>query len=93
MLDELHQPFVVQGIEEPTDVCVEHPVHLSLRDAHPERVQRIMLAASWAEAVREAEEVLLVDVIQDRHHGLLDDLVFERRDAQRTHAPVGLGYV
>src|SRR5690606_5597010 len=27
MLDESHQPPVVDGIEEPTDVQVEHPVH------------------------------------------------------------------
>src|SRR5438034_11105692 len=28
VLDELHEPSVVDGIEESTDVDVEHPVHL-----------------------------------------------------------------
>ena len=31
----LHQPFVVDGVEEVTDVCVEHPVHLLPHDAPP----------------------------------------------------------
>ena len=34
VLDELHQPAVVDGIEEPTDVHVEHPVHLPCQQAH-----------------------------------------------------------
>jgi RHS repeat-associated protein len=38
VLDELHQPPVVDGIEEPTDVQVEHPVHLPRQQARVERV-------------------------------------------------------
>ena len=36
-----------------------------------------MLAASRAEAVREAQKVLLVNLVEGGNHGLLDDLVFQ----------------
>jgi len=49
-----------------------------------------MRAATRPEAVREAQEVDLVDLVEHRHHGLLDDLVLQGRDAQRSHPPVGL---
>jgi RNA-directed DNA polymerase len=49
---------------------------------------------TWAEyetgPVRKAFEVDLVYLIEDRHHGLLNDFVLPRRDAQRTLPPVGL---
>src|SRR5207245_4963185 len=60
VLDKLHQPSVVDGIKEPTDVQVEHPVHLSGQQSGVERIQRVVRAASWPEAIREAEEVGLV---------------------------------
>ena len=37
-------------------------------------------------------EVDLIDLVEDRHHGLLHDFVFQRRDAQRTFPPVSLRY-
>src|SRR5438552_15662932 len=88
MLDELHCPFVAQVIEEATDVGIEHPVHPLPLDA--QRVQRLMRAATGTEPVRKALEVDLIDLVEDRHHGLLNDLVFQRRDAQRTLPPVSL---
>src|SRR5712691_10639186 len=90
MLDELHGPFVAQVIEEATDVGIEHPVHPLPLDAHRQRVQRLMRAATGTEPVRKALEVDLIDLVEDRHHGLLNDLVIQRRDAQRTLPPVGL---
>src|SRR5712691_5642333 len=33
VLDELHQPLVVHGLEKPTDVGIEHPVHLPRQNA------------------------------------------------------------
>jgi len=51
MLDKLDQPAVVDGIEEPTDVRIEHPVHLPIRDSDRQRIERIMRAAPWPEAV------------------------------------------
>ena len=56
----------------------------------PERVQRVVLAAPGPEPVREAQEVLLVDRVEDRHDRLLDDLVLQGRDAQRSLSPVRL---
>ncbi len=58
-----------------------------------------MRAASRSKPVRKAPKVHLVDLVEDGHHGLLDDLIFQRCDAQRTlpsvflldvHSPRGL---
>ena len=55
-----------------------------------QRVQRLMRAATGPEPVRKAFEVDLIDLVEDRHHGLLNDFVLQRRDAQRTLPPVSL---
>src|SRR5271157_3344185 len=52
-----------------------------------------MRAATGPEAVRKAFEVGLVNLVEDRHHSLLDDLVLQRRDAQGALPPIGLRYV
>jgi hypothetical protein len=65
-------------------VHVEYPVHFLSSDAYIKRIQRPMLAASGAEPVGEAPKVFLVNLIEDRHHSALDNLVFQRRDSQRT---------
>src|SRR6266446_7833884 len=57
MLDELHRPFVAQVIEEATNVGIEYPVHSLPLDAHRQRVQRLMRAATGTEPVRDALEV------------------------------------
>src|SRR5216684_1759529 len=90
MLNELHRPFVAQVIEEATDVGVEHPVHPLPLDAHRQRIKRLMRAASGTEPIRKALEVDLIDLVEDRHHSLLNDLVLQRCDAQRTLPPVSL---
>jgi hypothetical protein len=84
---------VVDGVEEPTDVGVEHPVHLLRPDPDREQVQRIMLATSGPEPVREPEEVDLVDGVQHLDHRALDDLVLQRCDPERPLPPVGFGDV
>jgi hypothetical protein len=53
-------------------------------------LQRIMLAASWPESVGETHEVLLVDRLQYRHDCLLDNLVLQAPDAQRSLRTVRL---
>src|SRR5215831_20098515 len=90
MLDELHRPCVAQVIEEATDVGIEHPVHPLPLDAHCQRVQRLVRAASGTKPVREAFEVDLIDLVEDRHHSLLNNFVFQRCDAQRTLPSVSL---
>ena len=48
-----------------------------------------MRATSRPEPIRKASEVHLVNLIEDGHHGLLDNLVLQRRDAQRTLPSIG----
>ncbi len=93
MLDELYRPLVIQVLEEAHNVGIEYPVHFLSLDAHRQSVERLMRAATGTEPVREAHEVDLVNLIEDRHHGLLDYLVLYSRDAQRTFRPVGLRYI
>src|ERR1700688_865619 len=88
MLDELHHPFVAQIIEEATDVGIKHPVHPLPPDAHRQRVQRLMRATTGTKPVREAFEVDLIYLVEDRHHSLLNYFVLQRCDAQRTLPPV-----
>ena len=82
MLEEAQNPAVAHGIKKALDVRVEHPAHLSPVDPGVQRVQRIMLATSGPESIGEAQEVCLVDCLQDEHDCLLDDLVLQAEDAQ-----------
>src|SRR3989338_1174167 len=50
-----------------------------------------MLTSPLPEAVREPEEVLLVDCIQYRCKGLLHNLVFQRCNPQRTQPAIRFG--
>ena len=54
-------------------------------------------ASCWTaprpEPVREPEEIFLVDRVQHLHHRALDDLVLQRRDAERALPAVRFGYV
>jgi hypothetical protein len=93
VLYELHQPFVVYGVEEPANVCVQHPVHPLPHDGYGQCVQRLMLAAPWPKPIRETAKVHLVNGVQHLDHGTLDNLVLERRNAERPLPPVRLRYV
>jgi hypothetical protein len=90
MFDELHQPCVVDRVEESTDVGVEHPVHAFPMESGRERVQRTMLAASGAKPIREPDEILLVDRVQHLDDRSLDDLVFQRRHSDRPLSAIRL---
>lgn len=50
----------------------------------------LMRAATGPKPIRKTFEVDLIDLVEDRHHGLLNDFVLQGRDAQRTLSPVGL---
>src|SRR5262245_51508998 len=91
VLDELHEPFVGDGIEVPTNVRIEHPVHLPPLDPDVERVQCIVRSALGPEPVGEADEVLLIDAVQDRDEGTLDQLVLQRGDPEWSLPSVRLG--
>src|SRR5467141_1056512 len=90
MLNELHKPFVGKSIEKAFDVQIEHPVHISRQQSGVERIQRLMLAASWSEPVRKSEKIRFVDSLQHLDRRALDDFVFQRRDPERSLPPVGL---
>jgi hypothetical protein len=49
-----------------------------------------MRAAPAAEPLGEALEVDLIDSVEDRHHGLLNDFLLECRNVQRALPPVSL---
>ena len=52
VLQEADDPLLGNLREERPDVGVENVVHLSAADPDDQRIQRIMLAASWPEPVR-----------------------------------------
>jgi hypothetical protein len=83
VLDEADQPLVPDAVEERLDIGIHDPVHLLALDRHRHCVQRSMLAAPRPEPVAEPEEVFLIDGIQHLGHGPLDDLVLQRRYAER----------
>jgi hypothetical protein len=93
VLHEADQVRVVHHIEEAGDVGIQDPAHRRALDRHRQGIQRIVLAASRPETVAEAAEVLLVAGVQRFDRRPLDDLVLQRRDAERPLPPVRLGYV
>src|ERR1700737_1981859 len=84
MLHELDQPTLVEVIEKSSNVRIKHVVHLLLQERVRQRIQRLMLAASRAKTVREAEKVFLVNLVEDGDHGMLDKFVFDSRDCKWT---------
>src|SRR6516162_2883630 len=52
-----------------------------------------MRAATASESVRKAWEVALINLVEDRHHGLLNHLVLQCCDAPRALPPIGLRYI
>jgi hypothetical protein len=84
MLDELDHPRFVEVIEEALDVGIKYVVHLPFHERVGQRIQRLVLAASRTKSIREAEEVLPIDLAEDGDHCVLDDLVFQCGDPERT---------
>ncbi len=91
VLEELHQPLPVDGVEKPGNVDIQHPVHLPRQQARIERVQRMMLATPRAEPVRKPEEINFVDSIQHFDRRPLDHFVLQHGHAQRSVPTVRLG--
>jgi hypothetical protein len=48
-----------------------------------------MLAAPRTETIGEPHKILFVNLVEDRHHRLLNDLIFQGCDAQGTLPPIG----
>ena len=89
MLHKFHGPFVAHVVKEPTDVRIEYPIHTLSLDAHIQRVQRLVWTAPRAKPIRESPKVHLIDLVEDSDYRVLDDLIFQRRDAQRPLPAIG----
>jgi len=76
-----------------SNVGVKNVVHLLLQERIRQRIQRLMLAAPRAKPVGKAEKVLLVDLVEDGDHGLLDKFVFDSRDREWTLPSICFLYV
>jgi hypothetical protein len=59
---------------------VQNVVHLLRYEGERLRIQRVMLAAPRAEAIRDSEKVLFIDLIEDGSHGVLDELIFQGKN-------------
>ena len=74
-------------------IGVKHIVHLPFQERVGERIQRFVLAVPRAESIREAEKVLFIDLVEDGNHGVLNDLIFQRRDSEWTFPSIFFLYV
>src|SRR5688572_19644260 len=80
---------MIDGVEERLDICVEHPAN-SLVDRRGQRIERVVCRPLRSETVRKPDEFCLQDRLQHHPRRLLDDLVFQRRDAERPRLPITL---
>ena len=83
-LDELPKMAVVQRIEELADIDFQYPSAVRVHGLLPQSLQRLMGAPTGPEAERAIDKVLLVDRSQQHHHRTLENLVLQRRDADRA---------
>jgi hypothetical protein len=84
VLQELHDPVVLDGVEETADVRIEDPVHLLHRDPGRQSIQRIVLTSLGSKSVREVLEVELVHAVEHLDGRALNNLVLQRRHAERS---------
>src|SRR5947207_7416780 len=84
MLQEADQPISAQPVEEASDIDIEDPVHLFPVDSNTQRIQRIVLTALRSEAIRESEEIFLVNPTEHCNCRPLDDFIFQCGDTQRS---------
>ena len=78
------QPVMFHGIEELTDVQIQHPVYLSRHNRRMQGIQCVMLTSSRSESIGKPQKISLVDLVQHRHHRLLYDFVLQTHNAQRS---------
>src|SRR6266571_8935341 len=78
-LDERHELAPHDGVEVALNVGFENIRHRSAANRADDGIERVVGTATGTEAVRAWEKVLLVDRIEHRDRGLLDDLVLQGR--------------
>ena len=74
----IHRP------EEVLDVQVDDPSSTELHQPTPQRIQRLVRTTPRPESVRALQKVLLVHRLQHHQHRALQDLVLQRRNADRA---------
>src|SRR5580693_2269809 len=87
VLDKLHQPSLIESVIKLPDVGIEHPAHFPRTDPNRQRVQRLVRATPRSESIRKSQEVLFLDRVQYLDRGTLDDLVFQRGNAEGPKLP------
>jgi hypothetical protein len=92
-LDEFEQPFMVDGVEKASDVRIERPIHFPFGQADVQGVQSVMRAAPRPESIGKAEEVRLINGVEDWRPRVLDEFVLQSGNAQGSHPAIGLGDV
>src|SRR5215471_2790593 len=92
MLHKLDQPTMLESVEKGSNIEIQNPVHFLAHDPDPQCIQRIVLAAPRPKTVAEAQKVLFPYLVEHCSHRVLDDLILQCRDTQRTLPPIGFGY-
>ena len=94
MLKEPDQPVPRHVVEEAANVGIDQPFGPTPFDPDHKRVQRIVRPSPGPEPIAEPRELRFVNRRKDRlRHRLLDDLVLQSGNAERSSAAIRLGYV
>ena len=80
-------------IEKAADIGVQNPIHLLTHDPDRESIQCILGTLPRPEPIREAYKVLFIDLLEDRSHCLLDNLVLQCGYSERALPPIWFRYV
>ena len=72
------------------DIVVENQFTPHGIDANRKRIERMVLTAPRPEPIREPEEILLVDRVENPDDGTLEDLILQSGYSQRALPPVRL---
>ena len=88
VLDNLHQPCVVNRLVQAPNVGIAYPVDVALFNPDCDCIQRVVRAAAWAGTVREPEQLLLVESVEHLDCRPLDACVFQRRLADGSLATI-----
>src|SRR3984957_18758998 len=89
----LQQLRAIDAVEEGRNVRLQDPVQRAPFLGRVQGPNRVVSASPGPKAVRAVQKVWLVHRLQHRADGVLDDLVLERRNAQRPSSAVALGDV
>ena len=89
-LERRRRKPTLNGDAKTFDVGIQYPVHSLFVDPGRQRIKSLMLRTPGTEAVAETDEVLFVDALDNRSHGVLNDFVFQRRNAQGAFPAVRL---